>query len=339
MAAWGMDSLTHVALGAALGVALMGRRVAPWKAALWGAACNTLPDLDVFIDHGDAVRNMVLHRGHSHSLFWLTLLAPLLALAARRLMGGSWRRWWLATWLALVTHPLLDLMTVYGTRLLLPFDDQPWSVGSLFIIDPLVTVPLLLGLGVALLAGGAHAQRWSAAGLALAVAYVGWSAVAQQQVRELALASARAQGLTPQQVLVTPAPLTTLLWRVVLVQDGHYHEGFRSLLDRDAAIAFERFDRGTALSPLLQPVAAAQQIRFFSHGFYKLSRAGDELLITDLRMGQEPQYVFGFVVARQEPDGQVRPLHPRQVSGRVDTGRALDWLLPRMLGRPLPPPR
>ena len=336
-----MDSLTHVVLGAAIGVAVTGRRVAPWKAALWGAACNTLPDLDVLIDHGDAVSNMVLHRGHSHSLFWLTLLAPLLALAASRLIGGAdWRRWWLTTWLALVTHPLLDLMTVYGTQLLQPFSDHPYALGSLFIIDPAVTLPLLVGLVAALWLRSARGQRWNATGLALAAAYVAWSAVAQQQVHSLALASARAQGLAPQRVLVTPAPLSTLLWRVVLVQDGRYHEGFRSLLVPGERIEFEHFDRGAALAPLLRPVEAAQRIRDFSHGFYKLSRMGEELLITDLRMGQEPNYVFGFVVARQDADGRVRPLpQPWQVGGRVDTERALAWLLPRMLGRPLPPPR
>lgn len=335
-----MDSLTHVVLGAALGVAVTGRRVAPWKAALWGAACNTLPDLDVLVDHGDAVLNMVLHRAHSHSLLWLALLAPPLALLAARLIGGAgFGRWWLATALALLTHPLLDLMTVYGTQLLQPFSDHPYAVGSLFIIDPGVTLPLLIGLAAVLWRRNARGRHWNVAGLVLATAYVAWSVAAQQHVQTLALASARTQGLAPQRVLVTPAPLSTLLWRVVLVQDGVYHEGFRSLLDTGDSIAFERFDRGSALAPLLRPVEAAQRIRDFSHGFYKLSRTGEELLITDLRMGQEPQYVFGFVVAHQDGDGQVHPLRPRQVSSPIDTARGLAWLLPRMLGRPLPPPR
>jgi len=42
---------------------------------------GTLPDLDVFVNYGDPVLNMVYHRSHSHSLFWLALLAPLLAAA------------------------------------------------------------------------------------------------------------------------------------------------------------------------------------------------------------------------------------------------------------------
>ena len=147
-----MDSLSQLALGAAVGVAVMGRRTAVWKAALWGGIAGTLPDLDAFIDQGDAVRNMVLHRADSHGLFWLTLGAPVLAWLAHRLSGpqDGLRRWWLAMWLALVTHPLLDTMTVYGTQLARPFSDYPYGVGSMFIIDPLYTLPLLLGLAFAL---------------------------------------------------------------------------------------------------------------------------------------------------------------------------------------------
>lgn len=151
-----MDSLTQVALGAAVGIAVMGRRTAVWKAALWGGICGTLPDLDALIDHGDAVRNMTYHRAESHALFYLTLASPLIAWVIARLHGQRelLRRWWLAVWLALVTHPLLDLMTVYGTQILLPFTDQPYGVGSIFIIDPLYTVPLLAGAGAALAGSG-----------------------------------------------------------------------------------------------------------------------------------------------------------------------------------------
>ena len=79
-----MDSLSQLALGAAVGVAVMGRRTAVWKAALWGGLCGTLPDLDALIDHGDPISNMTLHRTDSHALFWLSLLAPLLGAGLAR---------------------------------------------------------------------------------------------------------------------------------------------------------------------------------------------------------------------------------------------------------------
>lgn len=74
-----MDSISQVALGSAVGIAVMGRRTSSWKAALWGGVCGTLPDLDVLIDHGDPIRNMTFHRAESHVLFHLSLLSPLIA--------------------------------------------------------------------------------------------------------------------------------------------------------------------------------------------------------------------------------------------------------------------
>ena len=115
-----MDSLSQYVLGAGLGVAVMGRRTSVWKAALWGGIAGTIPDLDALIDHGDPIRNMTFHRAESHSLLYLTILAPALAVGVAKLHGEMqhFRRWWLALWLALFTHPLLDNMTIYGTQLL-----------------------------------------------------------------------------------------------------------------------------------------------------------------------------------------------------------------------------
>jgi inner membrane protein len=336
-----MDSLSQIALGAAVGVATMGRRTAVWKAALWGAVAGTLPDLDVFIDHGDPIRNMVLHRAETHAPFWLTLVSLPFAAAIARLHGewANWRRWWLAIWLALVTHPLLDAMTVYGTQLALPFSDRPFGVGSVFIIDPLYTLPLLVGTGWALVAkGAARGQAANVAGLLISTGYLAWGVAAQQHVERIASASAAAQGIATTQLLVTPAPFNSLLWRVVAVEGNHYHEGFYSLLDAEPRIAFDRFDRGTAMLSELQGIGSAQRIVAFSKGFFKLQQDGPQVLITDLRMGQEPNYTFSFAVAERR--SALAPLAmPEQVGSRPELARALPWLWRRLLGEPLAPPR
>ena len=77
-----MDSLTQAVLGAAIGGAIApeGHRR---KAMLVGAGLGTLPDLDVLIDYGGAVENFTYHRGFSHSLFVLPVVAILLWLALR----------------------------------------------------------------------------------------------------------------------------------------------------------------------------------------------------------------------------------------------------------------
>jgi inner membrane protein len=340
-----MDSLSQIGLGAAVGVAVMGRRTPVWKAALWGAIGGTLPDLDVLIDQGGPIRNMVLHRAETHAPFWLTLFSLPFAAAVAKLSGEwhQWRRWWLAMWAVLVTHPLLDAMTVYGTQLALPFSSHPYGVGSLFIIDPLYTVPLLVGVGWALAGRGRGAALTAnLAGLVLSTAYIVWSVGAQQHVERVARASLAAQGVVPQQVLVTPAPLQTLLWRVVVVtgEPGgtHFLEGFYSLRDAEPQMAFDRFDRGMALAGEVGGIDGVQRIAAFSKGFYKLTEEEGRVLVTDLRMGQEPGYVFSFAVAeRHSPLAPLQP--PEQVGRRMDVERGLAWLWPRMWGEPLPPPR
>lgn len=336
-----MDSLSQIALGAAVGVATMGRRTAVWKAALWGAVAGTLPDLDVLIDHGNPVHDMVLHRAATHAPFWLTLFSLPFAAAVAHLHGEGvlWQRWWLAIWLALVTHPLLDAMTVYGTQLALPFSNHPYGVGSVFIIDPLYTLPLLLGAGWALASkGSTRGLVANLAGLVLSTAYLGWGVAAQQQVERIARTSLAAQGITAEQLLVSPTAFNSLLWRVVAVAGDDYHEGFYSLLDAEPRLAFDRFDRGTALAAELQGVDAVQRIAAFSKGFYKLRQDGDRLLISDLRMGQEPAYLFTFDVARRHSPA-VALTTPVQVGLRPDLARGLPWLWRRMWGEPLPPPR
>jgi inner membrane protein len=336
-----MDSLTQVALGAAVSVAVMRRRTAPWKAALWGGVAGTLPDLDVLIDHGDPILNMVLHRAETHALFWLALFSLPLGWLAAWLSGERtlWRRWWLAMALALLTHPLLDAMTVYGTQLALPFSNHPYGLGSVFIIDPLVTLPLLVGVGWALAGRGrAGALRANAIGLGLACAYLAWSAVAQQQVRQVALASLAGQGIVPERVLVTPTPFNTLLWRVVAMDGANYHESFHSLLDPPGPMRFDRFASGRALADELPAHDGVRRLRDFSHGFVRLHEVGPRIVITDLRMGQEPHYVFSFAVAERASAPHPLP-QAVPVGGRADIGRALAWLWPRMWGQVLPPPR
>ena len=356
-----MDSVTQFVLGSAVGVAAMGRRTTVWKAALWGGVCGTLPDLDVLIDHGDPISNMTYHRTESHSLFYLSLLSPLLAWLIHRIHRGdaTFRRWWLAVWLALATHPLLDWMTVYGTQLALPFTDFPFALGSIFVIDPLYTLLLAAGVVAALVAARgeqARGRRWNAAGLALGTAYLAWSAIAQQHVTSIAEASLRDQGVRVQRLLVVPTPFNTLLWRVLAIEGETYVEGYYALLDRDRKVSFQRYPRGEDLYRQSSDNWYVARIAWFSHGFFGMRREHGRLLISDLRMGQEPSYTFTFAIA-QRPTGTAEVVPPASSPGpqsapveappskpalkpqRLDLRIGLDWLWRRMWGEPIPYPQ
>jgi inner membrane protein len=334
-----VDSISQIALGAAVSVAAMGRRTAVWKAALWGGIAGTLPDLDVLIDHGDALRNMTMHRGNSHALFWLTLAAPVLAALPALLHRerALFARWCLAIWLALFTHPLLDAMTVYGTQLLRPFTAHPFGVGSVFIIDPLYTLPLLAGVVAALARRDGRGLRWNRAGLVLSTAYLAWSVAAQWHVRSVAQEALAEQGVRDVQLLVTPTPFNTVLWRVVAMRpDGSYEEGFRSLLD-DHRMRFRRIPAAPTLRQELSGVEGVQRLARFTQGFYKVHARDGHAWVTDLRMGQEPHYTFSFLVARRGSNGW-EAVAALNEGSRGDVQRALAWLGQRIRGRDVPSP-
>jgi inner membrane protein len=341
-----MDSVSQFALGAAVGVAVMGRRTAYWKAALWGGICGTLPDLDVVIDHGDPVANMTRHRAETHAFFWQTLAAPVLAagIAAIHRRTEPFRshfpRWLLAVWLVLVTHSLLDFLTVYGTQLAHPFSEHPFGLGSIFIIDPLYTLPLIVGLVAGARTAGARRYRWNRVGLALSTLYLGWSLAAQAYVTGIVREQLATAGGGPvERVMVTPTAFNTVLWRVLVMREDSYDEGFRSLVDGRRPIRFDRFPRNRAAHEATQSLPAVARIAWFSRGFFRMDVHPRHLAITDLRMGQEPHYIFSFLVAtRTEPP---HPIVPVSAGGRggLDVAATFDWLLRRAAGAEIAPPR
>ena len=225
-----MDSLTQAALGAGLAAVCVPRGQRR-KALLAGAVLGTLPDLDVFIDYGDPVANFTMHRGFSHSLFVL----PAAALAIWAALRRVWRpvreapgAWLTAVQLALVTHPLLDAHTAYGTQLLWPLASPPVAWATLFIIDPLFTLPLVVGALMILIRP--RMRRGLAVALCLSAGYLAWSWSAKIVVEQHAREAITAAGIESNGVFTVPAPFTTLLWRYVVLTDAGYAEGFDSML-------------------------------------------------------------------------------------------------------------
>lgn len=75
-----MDSITQATLGAAIGHAVLGKKMGN-KAIIIGAFAGTIPDLDVisrvFTEHD--VYSLVYHRGISHSIFFTLVASPIFA--------------------------------------------------------------------------------------------------------------------------------------------------------------------------------------------------------------------------------------------------------------------
>ncbi|WP_447554110.1 metal-dependent hydrolase [Vreelandella sp. EE22] len=306
-----MDSITQAALGGAVGGALLGRRLGR-KAVLIGALLGTLPDLDVALDYGDAIANVTEHRGFSHSLVVLTGLGSLLALFSWRFTPArvSFPRWWLFFTLALVTHPLLDALTTYGTQLFWPLDTPPAAWPIIFIIDPLYTLALLGGLLVACVSR--RVVHYCALGLILSSLYLLMAAGMKWSIETRLAPALEERGLEEAPLIVQPTPFNILLWRATAVENERYHESLISVFDDDQAPIIETFQRQQApLEEVALSSVLGQRLTWFSGAFLRYeieSIAGVETLIaTDLRLGFPGFHPFNFTLATRE-DGQWRPV-------------------------------
>ena len=313
-----MDSLSQLVLGACcLGFAAppQHRRAA----LVLGAAVGTLPDMDVLINYGGAIENFTMHRGFSHSLLLLPwvglLLHGLLLLLWRPARAQAWR-WLLAIELALLTHPVLDAFTIYGTQLWWPLTSAPVAIGSVFIIDPLYTLPLLVAaLWVFFKPQSRNSLRLLGGALLLSSAYLGWSLLAQAHVERTLNASIRSAFGADAKTLVVPMPLNTLLWRVLVVRsNGDYAEGFYSLLNPSVQVRWQNYLGQSELLDALATDPRLKRLKWFTHGFLAAEQIGAKVVIKDLRMGAQEAYVFRFVLAERMPTGETRPVPAEQLA-------------------------
>ncbi|WP_312245985.1 metal-dependent hydrolase [Stutzerimonas nitrititolerans] len=296
-----MDSITQALLGASVQASLLGR----WqgrKSLLYGAMLGTLPDLDVLIDFGDAVANTTYHRGFSHSLFVLSVLAVVLAWLIRRIRPHpdySGMRLFLTLWLVLITHVTLDAFTSYGTQLLWPLTSAPIAWSSVFIIDPLYSVPLLLAVLAGAIAGfRGRAVRWTTAALFLSTLYLGFTLTGKQMAERRVEAVLTHNDLQAQPLFSTPTPFNSLLWRVILVDGEDYYETLVGWFDT-APPELVRLPRNEGLATVLADSPQHERLQWFTGGVMRYDVIDDLLLVTDLRLGMTGFHPFRFALAER----------------------------------------
>ncbi|QSQ13802.1 metal-dependent hydrolase [Myxococcus landrumensis] len=329
-----MDNLTHGLLGLAVG-ALRRPDVAPDSperasptdraVLLASVLAAELPDLDTLLARGDAVTVALhAHRGLSHSLFFAPVVALAATLIARACFRGARWRPVLLTSLSsvLFAHLLPDLWTGWGTRVLLPFSDARLSLDWTVVVDPWVTLPLVMGAGVA----WRKRALWRKAvlvGFACSMAYVGarvavWGAL----TRRVAQAYPQAEA-----VRVFPAPLSFSAWRYVARLPGSaLAAGDVTLLGapREARQVSAPEDALPAELRDVPTVREALAWARFPVVTVKPVDSGREVHIADLRYHLRGEPTLTFVV-RVGPTGTVE-------DARLERGGSASELLRRWRG-------
>ncbi|MBO6787968.1 MAG: metal-dependent hydrolase [Rhodospirillales bacterium] len=330
-----MDSVTQFALGAAVGAAALGPRIGMRKAALIGGLYGTVPDLDTFLPSPDPVTSFTSHRGASHSLVIQLLAAPLFAEPLVRVFRGLNDKrlfTYVAVYLMFATHALIDAMTVYGTRLFWPLYEGPVGVGSIFIIDPLYTLPLLLVTLWAILLNpvSSRFRGWLTGALVVSTLYMLGTAGLQQIANARAATWLAARGIEADRTLSIPTPFNTLYWRTIVIDGSRYLNVYQPLIGDDVTVYAH--SRHPELEGCLADTPAYRDLVAFTKGFYRMEEKDGKIIFSDLRMGLTPNYVFRFKLGETEngvPNAVPSPTREPTIRGTVGD---IDWLLAGIAG-------
>lgn len=342
-----MDSVTQIVLGAAVGEAILGKKIGN-KAVLWGALSGTIPDLDVYQSiFYDSLTANELHRGFSHSILFSVIFAPILALLARTkekwsliclvtlILGypfitlentaarmvvfilwaialfslqkntfgvslASQRDWTKLMFGSLITHPLLDCHTTWGTQLLWPLPYKlAWN--SIFVVDPLYTLPFLLLLLIAMFYNRASKKReiLNRAGIVISSIYLLWSLGAKYYTQNIFQENLRNQQITYSRLTTAPTPFNTFLWSATAETDSTYVTGLYSIFDAEKKVQFVSVAHQHHLSNQIKDKEVLKRLLILSKDWYIIDKEKDTIIYIDARFGpiyidKTPEYTFGY---------------------------------------------
>lgn len=241
-----------------------------------------------------------------------------------------WRDYWMRdlspvqapylTWVALffwsiVTHPLLDCFTNFGTQIWQPFSDLRVQWNTVSVVDPLYTVPFALCLLLAARLERTQPLRlylaW--AGILWSCGYLAYTYFNKQHVGRLFEQALAQRQITYQRYMTNPTIFNNIVWYGVAETDSAYYYGLVGL--RDCQPAFDRLTAIPKNHHLLDHIPpnerAVRFLRWFSDGYYDVlpyGKSGDTLQVNDLRFGLQADtlvnrnYIFPFLLFRK-PDG------------------------------------
>ncbi len=296
--------MTQAVLGAAVGELVLGKKLG-WRGAAWGAFFGTLPDLDVialpFLDPAAGIR---WHRGISHSILIMVAAAVALARPLARChvaQGVKGREMGGMVFWAWSTHVLIDCLTTYGTQIFEPFSSERVAANLVFIVDPLVTLPLLVGLVLALRTESrqfAKRRKMMSLGIGVSCVYLGSALMMKFRAEDEISADfklAHQQGVL---IAVAPTSFNTILWRGLIETETGYFLTYWSPFDSGES-TYEFIPKKRDLARAFEGEDALEALKWFSRGHW-VAREGKDgrLVIIDMR----------FTEIRTPKSGMLQPI-------------------------------
>jgi inner membrane protein len=127
-----------------------------------------------------------------------------------------------------------------------------------------------------------------------------------------------------------------LLWRVVAMTPDGFVEGERSLVADGGPMVFRAHASDTQSLDAVSRLPSVVRVLWFNHHIAKAQVRDGTLVLSDLRMGSEPDYSFRFAVATREGDTWRALQPPRQLKFVWKSRPGVDALWSRIWNQPSP---
>ncbi|MCB0480975.1 MAG: metal-dependent hydrolase [Flavobacteriales bacterium] len=305
-----MDSLTQIVLGASVAEVALGKKVGN-KAILWGAIAGTIPDLDVLAKQfTDIVTANEIHRGFSHSILFCVIAAPILGWIANKIHAkeaASWREWSNLMFWCLVTHPLLDAHTTWGTQLFWPFELRV-SYQNIFVADPLYTVPFLACVAIAMFYKRNNPKRANInkLGIIISTSYMAITLLLKGYTYFKFEDSLKHQQIDYNEISNRPTPLNSVLWTANVDTDSSYFIGYYSIFDKSDQIEFQSFEKNRGAFRNILDEDIVKRLIKMCKGWYLIQKTEEGYTFSDMRFGmmgfgeQTKNFVFQYQLSYDE---------------------------------------
>lgn len=217
------------------------------------------------------------------------------------------REWTWLFWCSLVTHPLLDCHTNWGTQLLWPLPVKV-AYNNIFVVDPFYTLPFLICVAAALFfERTSRRRRWiNGFGLVLSSSYMALTLVLKLLVHTGVARSLEEQRIPYSSISTLPTPFNAVLWTATVETDDAFLLGYRSMLDKKTDFEFIRVPKNRQLISHWAAHRNVQRLAHLTNGQYVLRSENDTLVLSDIRFGQTgsptPETPF-FMRYRLIPEG------------------------------------
>jgi inner membrane protein len=282
-----MDSITHIALGASIGEAVFGNKFG-FKAALLGALLSSIPDFDVALYlFYDFYAMLSIHRGYSHSILICSLLAIFISflLFHWKLFGeSSFAKISFFAWTCFMSHLLLDTLTSYGTQLFLPFSNTRVGFDCINVVDPVYTIPLIIGLILCFWIYKTKTNRtkfvhWS---IAISTIYLLLTFLNKQHIENIIQDHFDQADIKIQKLMTMPVGIANYNWYgVAKAKDSIYLQKYS---------LFEKEENPIEAFPIHEEYLiqldknVAEKMRWFAKGFYTVDTVNGKKRIYNLQV-------------------------------------------------------